>query len=111
MSLFPSSSTYLSCASDFRRIIEIKTDAPDARAQLDQTLALLTGNTREEEEEREDIFWFTDLNDIMTTSDSSEYRHEGNGRSCRYNNHDGCRHGAECRFRHAPDDMSVRDEL
>ena len=46
-----------------------------------------------------------------TVSDSSEYHHEGNGSSCRYLNHDGCRHGSHCRWKHAPDEKSVRDRL
>ena len=49
--------------------------------------------------------------DIMTDSDSSEYEHEGNDRPCRYLNRDGCRHGSHCRFKHAPDEKSVRDQL
>ena len=49
--------------------------------------------------------------EIMTESDSSEYGHEGNGTPCRYLNRGGCKHGRKCRFRHAPDDKSVRDEL
>lgn len=49
--------------------------------------------------------------EVMTQSDSSEYGHEGNHTPCRYLNHDGCKHGAKCRFRHAPDEKSVRDQL
>lgn len=46
-----------------------------------------------------------------TVSESSEYEHEGNGTACRYLNHGGCRHGSECRWKHAPDEKSVRDQL
>ncbi|KAF7797275.1 hypothetical protein EIP86_008470 [Pleurotus ostreatoroseus] len=44
-------------------------------------------------------------------SDSSDYHHKGNGRPCRFYNHDGCTRGAQCKFKHAPDDRSVRDKL
>ena len=45
-------------------------------------------------------------------SESSEAEHEGNGIPCRYNNHDGCRHGAQCRFQHAKTiGKSTRDDL
>ncbi|KAJ3737044.1 hypothetical protein DFJ43DRAFT_1035816 [Lentinula guzmanii] len=48
-------------------------------------------------------------------SDSEEYQHRGKGKKvklpCRYYNHDGCRFGKVCRYKHAPDDSSIRDEL
>ncbi|KAJ3990545.1 hypothetical protein F5890DRAFT_23735 [Lentinula detonsa] len=48
-------------------------------------------------------------------SDSEEYQHRGKGKNvklpCRYYNHDGCRFGKVCRYKHAPDDSSIRDEL
>ncbi|KAH9059674.1 hypothetical protein EDB87DRAFT_754517 [Lactarius vividus] len=40
-----------------------------------------------------------------------ELNHEGNGIHCRYDNHDGCTRGVECKFSHAPDHKSVRDRL
>jgi hypothetical protein len=44
-------------------------------------------------------------------SDSSDWNHEGNGIPCRLYNHDGCTRGNDCRFSHAPDLKSVRDQL
>ena len=49
--------------------------------------------------------------EIEDESDSEDFAHAGNGTPCRFYNHDGCRHGARCRFKHAPDSKSVRDEL
>ncbi|KAJ4486342.1 hypothetical protein J3R30DRAFT_3445981 [Lentinula aciculospora] len=48
-------------------------------------------------------------------SDSEAYQHKGKGKGvklpCRYYNHDGCQFGKVCRYKHAPDDRSIRDEL
>ncbi|KAJ3825745.1 hypothetical protein F5880DRAFT_1550201 [Lentinula raphanica] len=48
-------------------------------------------------------------------SDSEDYKHKGKNKgtklACRYYNHDGCRFGNSCRYKHAPDDRSIRDEL
>lgn len=46
-------------------------------------------------------------------SDSSDCFHVGNGIPCRfYNTHpSGCALGSECRYSHAPDEKSVRDNL
>lgn len=46
-----------------------------------------------------------------TFSDSSDFEHEGNSVPCRYYNHGGCKKGKSCKFRHAPDNRSVRDDL
>ncbi|KAJ4494355.1 hypothetical protein C8R41DRAFT_829828 [Lentinula lateritia] len=50
-------------------------------------------------------------------SDSEEHQHKGKGKGkgvklpCRYYNHKGCQFGKVCRYKHAPDDRSIRDEL
>ena len=44
-------------------------------------------------------------------SGSSDCEHEGNGTACRFYNHGGCNRGKACRFSHAPDGKSVRDDL
>jgi hypothetical protein len=49
---------------------------------------------------------------ISSDSDSSDFEHEGNGTPCRFYNHDGCKNGSTCRFKHAPTkEMTTRDEL
>lgn len=50
-------------------------------------------------------------NSSSDESDSSDCNHFGNGVSCRFYNHDGCTKGTDCRFSHAPDEKSVRDNL
>lgn len=54
-----------------------------------------------------------DALDIEYESDTEDFTHEGNGTPCRFYNRarEGCKNGARCRFRHAPDIRSVRDEL
>ncbi|KAI1786100.1 TPR-like protein [Ganoderma leucocontextum] len=51
--------------------------------------------------------------EIEDESDSKDFAHPGTGIACRYYNTSdtGCRNGKTCRFRHAPDSKSVRDEL
>lgn len=49
--------------------------------------------------------------DLDYESDSSDYRHEGNGIPCKYYNHNGCSNGRDCSYSHAPDGKSERDAL
>lgn len=44
-------------------------------------------------------------------SDTEDSQHFGNLTPCRFYNHAGCIRGSQCRFSHAPDNDSVRDEL
>jgi len=98
---------------DFRSVLRLDPSSTVALTELDQTHTLLAqvslGAPLENDEVHSETF--TAKSDLVTESDSSEFAHEGNGIPCRYNNHNGCRHGAQCRFKHAPDNKSVRDEL
>lgn len=49
--------------------------------------------------------------ETLVLSDSSDYDHAGNGTPCRYYNHNGCARGSQCKFKHAPDNRSIRDNL
>ncbi len=42
---------------------------------------------------------------------SGSDKHEGNGQPCRAYNHNRCSQGSKCRFRHSPEDHTMRDEL
>lgn len=44
-------------------------------------------------------------------SDSSDCKHKGNGKPCRFYNHEGCARGETCKLSHAPDGKSLRDGL
>ncbi|RPD52547.1 hypothetical protein L226DRAFT_496202 [Lentinus tigrinus ALCF2SS1-7] len=48
--------------------------------------------------------------EVEVESDTEDM-HIGNGTPCKFYNHNGCRHGNRCRFKHAPDSKSVRDDL
>ncbi|KAJ7504537.1 hypothetical protein B0H11DRAFT_1852989 [Mycena galericulata] len=72
----------------------------------------------EDEESEDDDFDFFEPPldgrplEIVSDSDSSDFEHEGNGKPCRFYNHDGCAKGSQCRFKHAPTkDKSTRDQL
>ncbi|KAF8646277.1 hypothetical protein AX16_007286 [Volvariella volvacea WC 439] len=49
--------------------------------------------------------------DIQSESDTSDCHQVGNGVACRFYNRNGCNRGSNCRFSHAPDERSIRDEL
>lgn len=95
---------------DFKRILILDPFNATAQAALSETIQLTDGDVSGEPEPVEHDS-SKGLWEAATESDSSEYDHDGNGTPCRYLNHDGCRHGSRCRWKHAPDDRSVRDEL
>ncbi|KAI0367861.1 hypothetical protein BV20DRAFT_1023528 [Pilatotrama ljubarskyi] len=95
---------------DLRRILSIDKSNAAARTELAEVLALkrtLRSADWPEDEHPEMLDIIIDLEE----SDSEDFKHRGNGTPCRFYNHDGCKNGKRCRFRHAPDDKSVRDEL
>ncbi|TFY60955.1 hypothetical protein EVJ58_g4815 [Rhodofomes roseus] len=102
--------SYALAIEDFRSVLRQDPSSHVARSALEETLLLNHGRVPPEGDpkrsEEHDPLW-----EIMTESDSSEYEHDGNGTPCRYLNHDGCRHGSKCRWKHAPDTRSVRDEI
>ena len=52
-----------------------------------------------------------DAIDVEVDSDSEDASHKGNGTPCKFYNSTGCRNGKRCKFSHASDSKSVRDEL
>ena len=52
-----------------------------------------------------------DAVDVEVDSDSEDASHKGNGTPCKFYNSTGCRNGKRCKFSHASDSKSVRDEL
>ena len=49
--------------------------------------------------------------ELLSDSESEDSKHIGNRMPCRFYNKGECRRGTECKFSHAPDAKSVRDEL
>ena len=76
-----------------------------------------TNQTGQDLPTEEEVFHFHPAFDdppieISSESDSSDFEHEGNGTPCRFYNHDGCRNGSTCRFKHAPTkERTTRDQL
>lgn len=105
----------LTCTrADFQTVLKQDPSSTEAKNALRETLTLMR--------EREDDYDFADSDDegpllidtkveLESVSDSSDWNHEGNGIPCRFYNHDGCKHGNDCRFSHAPNHRSVRDRL
>lgn len=49
--------------------------------------------------------------DLHSDSETEDCFHVGNRTACRFYNREGCGRGPHCKFSHAPDAKSVRDEL
>ena len=97
---------------DLHYILEKDPSNAAARTELNELRAAKRAIPRsqwvEEEEDEEEVEYPFDLGE---ESDSEDFYHTGNGVPCKYYNHGGCARGARCRYSHAPDRKSVRDEL
>ncbi|KAJ3554386.1 hypothetical protein NM688_g3139 [Phlebia brevispora] len=110
---------YYRCAIiDFENVLKQDPTCEEARVQLKETETLFrkAGQSKDtpEDVEQDAQPMFDDPDEDIEpgyTSDSSDFFHTGNGTPCRFYNHDGCARGTKCLFRHAPDDLSVRDKL
>ncbi|KAF9485618.1 hypothetical protein BDN70DRAFT_533975 [Pholiota conissans] len=49
--------------------------------------------------------------ELLSDSETEDSKHIGNRMPCRFYNKGECRRGTECKFSHAPDAKSIRDEL
>ena len=49
--------------------------------------------------------------EVESVSDSSDWKHGGNGLPCPYHNHDGHTRDVKCEFSHRPDHKHVRDRM
>ncbi|KAH9946733.1 hypothetical protein B0H21DRAFT_387638 [Amylocystis lapponica] len=103
---------YSGASSDFRAALRLEPETAASRKELTRVIAshaslygtpLVDDGARPEEEDARE--------DVDVDSDSEDCLHDGNGRPCRFYNQGGCRNDRGCRFKHAPDDMSVRDEV
>ncbi|KAI0264870.1 hypothetical protein BC834DRAFT_1042072 [Gloeopeniophorella convolvens] len=87
---------------DFRVILTQDPTSMEAEAALCETADLM--RARGEEDGQFDA-------PQLTHDAAPDCRHVGNGKPCRAYNHGGCAQGTQCKFSHAPDHKSVRDEL
>ncbi|KAJ3554387.1 hypothetical protein NM688_g3137 [Phlebia brevispora] len=107
---------YLSAIIDFKNVLKQDPDCVEARTHLQEIRDLCrsaeySDNTPENLAKKARPLFDDPDDGIETgyTSDSSDFFHTGNGTPCRFYNHDGCAQGSLCRFKHAPDYLSVRD--
>ncbi|KAI0641698.1 hypothetical protein C8Q79DRAFT_1014122 [Trametes meyenii] len=99
---------FIGAERDLQRVLALDPSNGPARAELEVVRAWkreVPNADYPADEEPEDVV------ELEDESDSEDFKHKGNNTPCKYYNHDGCRHGARCHFRHAPDRKSVRDEL
>ncbi|RPD52548.1 hypothetical protein L226DRAFT_617795 [Lentinus tigrinus ALCF2SS1-7] len=97
---------YLIAESDLYHLLSIdKTNEP-ARAELNKLQARRPNPDEEIDVSDEDA-----LREALEIDYSDTDEHTGNFVPCKFYNHGGCRKGDTCRFMHAPDLRSVRDEL
>ncbi|KAL1942219.1 hypothetical protein VTO73DRAFT_6283 [Trametes versicolor] len=97
--------------ADLQRILANDASSASALAELDAITALQRTARSAGRDLSEDDEPYEDVPDLEEESDSEDCTHEGNGIPCRFYNRSGCIYGARCRFSHAPDKRSVRDEL
>ncbi|EIW52990.1 TPR-like protein, partial [Trametes versicolor FP-101664 SS1] len=101
---------YAGAEADLRRVLAQDSTNIAALAEMESVRALKRMAHAEDMSDDEDDLP-GDVFDPVEESDSEDYTHKGNGTPCRFYNRHGCTQGARCRFSHAPDQKSVRDEL
>ncbi|OSD02333.1 hypothetical protein PYCCODRAFT_1390492 [Trametes coccinea BRFM310] len=103
--------TFDEAESDLRRILAEDPTNASARSELAEVGRLRRIYPCEEGcPELDEVL--DDVNvELEDESDSEDFRHTGNNVPCKHYNHNGCTRGTQCRFSHAPDEKSVRDEL
>ncbi|CCM00578.1 uncharacterized protein FIBRA_02613 [Fibroporia radiculosa] len=89
---------------NLRHVLRQDPSSEPTRIALGEALSILS--RAGDDDDSEDA-----ASNISTESGSSEFLHGGNGIPCRYLNHEGCRRGSHCRFKHAPDAKNIRDKL
>ncbi|KAL6301888.1 hypothetical protein BKA93DRAFT_442434 [Sparassis latifolia] len=107
---------YAAAIKDFYSVLRQDPNNGAARTELAATLSLQSAESGysiaavvdESRPENEDA-----CSDILTESDSSDFAIVGDSDMgvCKSHNHQGCAEGRQCRYRHAPDNFSVRDML
>ncbi|KAF5344265.1 hypothetical protein D9758_012315 [Tetrapyrgos nigripes] len=120
---------YVGAAIDIEQVLEQTPESGEAKDQLQEVReAYANGLGSASDGEYEDVEYewpprsISDMrrDECLSWLEDSEYEdsgtsdceHTGNGRACRWHNgKTNCRRGAECWYSHAPDDLSVRDEI
>ncbi|RDX50681.1 hypothetical protein OH76DRAFT_1471353 [Lentinus brumalis] len=102
---------YMSAESDLYGVLALDEKNDAALKELSEVQRLIDIDEEIDELDDEEHSLLAEPLDVEVESDSEDASHTGNGTPCKFYNHDGCRYGSSCRFKHAPDLKSVRDEL
>ncbi|KAI8976349.1 hypothetical protein BD414DRAFT_496656 [Trametes punicea] len=97
--------------ADLQRILANEPSNITARTELESVRTLKRTMPSDEGSLKSSELYDDMSYELEEESDSEDFNHIGNGRPCKFYNHDGCARGTQCRFSHAPDGKSVRDEL
>ncbi|KAH7908974.1 TPR-like protein [Hygrophoropsis aurantiaca] len=104
---------FSAAAVDFRAVLKMDPDNKEAKSRLGFVEESLSCGDGEDAVDSDDEFPALD-DPVMvpdSASESSDCEHEGNRIPCRFYNHGGCMKGRSCPYSHAPDQMSLRDNL
>ncbi|KAF9009606.1 hypothetical protein BDQ17DRAFT_1072781 [Cyathus striatus] len=106
---------YTAALADFRFLHKLNPSLVDVKQELEALKQRLRDAGVDSEEEFGSDVEYPNPDDppheYFSDSDTSDCLHLGNGTPCRFYNRGKCKKGDKCRFSHAPDDMSIRDEL
>ncbi|KAJ7107004.1 hypothetical protein C8R44DRAFT_858094 [Mycena epipterygia] len=103
---------------DLETVLELSADNEAAQTALHELRAGVPDTETAAETDTEDATaeWALPAIDaekleVDSGSDTSDANHTGNAVPCLFYNHQGCARGNDCKFSHAPDEKSVRDDL
>lgn len=97
--------------TDLEAILEQDPTNAEARRDLTQISQITYAGYPMEKDDDEWPRYTVDPYDFAEDSDTEDCKHKPQRPPCRFYNRGTCDRGASCRFSHAPDALSVRDEL
>ncbi|KAI9065683.1 TPR-like protein [Trametes sanguinea] len=109
-------SRYKAAEADLRRLLTLDRNNQSAKTEFNAVRRMTRNEQGHDWPEDEEMMDALNPNHdgpviVEEESDSEDYSHAGNGTPCKSYNHGGCSNGNSCRYQHAPDMKSVRDEL
>ncbi|KAI9065693.1 hypothetical protein FKP32DRAFT_1674525 [Trametes sanguinea] len=102
--------TFDTAEADLQRILSLDPANASARSELEEIRRLRQITPGIEGAPELDEIWDGMEFELEDESDSEDF-YDGNDVPCNHYNHARCARGTQCRFSHAPDRKSVRDEL
>lgn len=100
------------CIGDLETVLKLSEDNEAAQTVLRELRAVsLDEDAEDAKVDYENPPLEADKLEVDSGSDTSDANHTGNAVPCLFYNHQGCARGTSCKFSHAPDEKSVRDDL